>query len=914
MNKISFTNSRDKKKKKKKTSNNFGSRNSVTTPDKLRSSLFSSESDITEDSNDHTNYRKDTSDIRPLESPVLESAATVSINRPPELNTKQPDTIVTMATTEENTTINHRQQQEEPRKQIMTAEEKRNRREETTEERRSRREERKRQMAAATRKKSQFDDKDANTNLMDKQKVDLLMNDEEKLINFVAKVNKVYQEKLKRPAPFMTFVICGMQSTGKSTIMERFMGSVLNIVQEGTGTRCPLDTTCIHDESAIEPRCELNGEELRTGDGGDKLTMEQVFQSITQHNRQLAAKDTFSTKPLHLVVRSQNVQNLRFVDTPGIISNKGTGTDNREDIKEIIVSTMKKPNTKLCVLLEPKEYATNSIIDFCDETFETRDRWINQSIFLMTKFDKQLEDSRTGSKANNFLKEYRANNIYPHLVITPTLEKEDIPTKDLFDKRQKLINSASTFEDERFGQWLEGHETFFQNDPGDELLHPKTKQSIGFSSAKTRMHKIMLEDTALRIPEVLRQIRIELHECQTTKAELLETQKLSDPTNLKIVVEEAMWTINKRIEDYLDGDLKSSIMLTTDQQGVQSLQNELDEEEDSEWAYKVLNHYTDSENRWRDQIDSLQGKYPDELQGDKKLFGGKQVQRAMEFFKVVTIETLPDPEELREHVASGTGYLAGGLQRENWERAMVQITKVCVKDNSHPGINYLIKHIGIIFKRFFRIALEDVKHGEILSSSFKALPTALETYLNTKFDSLLWDVMESAAEKAHDALEPLYSSIDPTLATYALVQAENAKSVLDSAEKRDKAVNDLSSDEMKNLMKVENKKEATSKKAFLPDERSAMITDSEIEKILCRSFQYILALSEFHVRNVRFQLNHYLYQGFKTAMSKNFNLKLINDEDWDGLVQPNPSVENELKDIDEKIAGLQEALQVVQQI
>merc|ERR1740124_732769 len=79
-----------------------------------------------------------------------------------------------------------------------------------------------------------------------------------------------------------------------------------------------------------------------------------------------------------------------------------------------------------------------------------------------------------------------------------------------------------------------------------------------------------------------------------------------------------------------------------------------------------------------------------------------------------------------------------------------------------------------------------------------------------------------------------------------------------------------------------------------------MITDSEIDNVLHRSFQYILASQEFHVRNVRFQLNHYLYQGFKTAMSKNFTLRLINEEDWNTLVQPNPSVANELKDIDEK--------------
>ena len=80
---------------------------------------------------------------------------------------------------------------------------------------------------------------------------DLLKRNEDQLLAFVAQVNHVYQENLKKDAPFMTFMFCGMQSAGKSTIMERFMNAVLNIVQEGTGTRCPLDTTCIHDAKCM---------------------------------------------------------------------------------------------------------------------------------------------------------------------------------------------------------------------------------------------------------------------------------------------------------------------------------------------------------------------------------------------------------------------------------------------------------------------------------------------------------------------------------------------------------------------------------------------------------------------------------------------------------------------------------------
>ncbi|GAX09558.1 hypothetical protein FisN_16Lu264 [Fistulifera solaris] len=116
---------------------------------------------------------------------------------------------------------------------------------------------------------------------------------------------------------------------------------------------------------------------------------------------------------------------MRFVDTPGIIANKSIGKNKRGDIKEILRKKMKdsntntNTNTKLCVLLEPTELATNPIIQFCDENFGGRDNWIDDAAFLMTKFDKQLEDVRTASKANNFFREYFNNKCYPHLVITP---------------------------------------------------------------------------------------------------------------------------------------------------------------------------------------------------------------------------------------------------------------------------------------------------------------------------------------------------------------------------------------------------------------------------------------------------------------------------------------------------------------
>jgi len=447
----------------------------------------------------------------------------------------------------------------------------------------------------------------------------------------------------------------------------------------------------------------------------------------------------------------------RFVDTPGIISNKSTGKDNREDIKHILQAELRKPNTKLCVLLEPKEFATNPIIDFCDETFSGRKNWIENATFLMTKFDKQLDDSRTCSKANNFFIEFQKNECFPHLVITPTLAKEDLPTKELFEARKDLLLKADESEKLRFDEWESGHASFRDEYGEKELLNEDTKAKLGFVTAKKEMRQIMLQDTAKRLPEVLTNLREELDKCQKEMKMLTEKAKFNDPKELKLQVSNILYFIEARIKAYLDGDIECAIKFP---EKLQDLESEIEFEEESEWADKDLNHFTENEDAWRTRIAEYEGEYPSHVQADQKFLGGKQVQRALEFFKLVMIRALPDPYDLKHIVANGTGYLGGNLQVENWERATVQIVRVCVKQVTHPGINYLIKHVGSIFRRLFLLALDDVKQGEQFSSVFKLMPTAVERYLNQEFDNMLWNLMKLAADKTHCSLEPMVRCSD----------------------------------------------------------------------------------------------------------------------------------------------------------
>jgi len=178
---------------------------------------------------------------------------------------------------------------------------------------------------------------------------------------------------------------------------------------------------------------------------------------------------------------------------------------------------------------------------------------------------------------------------------------------------------------------------------------------------------------------------------------------------------------------------------------------------------------------------------------------------------------------------------------------MVQITSVCIKDASHPGINCLIEHVGLIFRRLFSVAMEDIKQGEEFSAAFQLLPSSVERHLVSEFDGMLWDLMEEAAEQTHRSLEPMCSTKweDDTEGHCGTFIKQGDKCV-PAPSKEEEATEGIvsavtckmtalvmgSGSQAKSFLKAENSSRATEKKFFLPEERAAMITDKETDRIL----------------------------------------------------------------------------------
>jgi hypothetical protein len=276
---------------------------------------------------------------------------------------------------------------------------------------------------------------------------------------------------------------------------------------------------------------------------------------------------------------------------------------------------------------------------------------------------------------------------------------------------------------------------------------------------------------------------------------------------------------------------------------------------------------------------------------------------------------------------NATGYGTGLINHENWERSLVQTVQATMKKLSNPGINYLIKHIGSILRSLIDLAFDDVKTGGIMSSKYNLIPPSVEKYLHTSFEDMLWDLMVSSANKALICVEPMYTTIDPTLPTL--------KNIVDREKAEIEQLGDSSNDECQQSSFLRNFLNATTvtaqqakqkllgkqsdswkqkRQSFLPEQRSPMMTQDEADIVINYSLYYIIALMEFQKPMIQFQVNHHLYIGFREELEGTFATKLMDKADWTLLVVKDNEGAAELKNVEGNIVTLTEAIKMVQKM
>ncbi|XP_027181500.1 dynamin-related protein 1E-like isoform X1 [Coffea eugenioides] len=179
-----------------------------------------------------------------------------------------------------------------------------------------------------------------------------------------------------------TIVVLGGQSSGKSSVLESFVGR--DFLPRGSGivTRRPL----ILQLYKIDPGKENYAQFLHTGDK-KFIDFSMVRKEIQEETDRVTGKaKQISALPINLSIYSPNVVNLTLVDLPGLtkVAVEGQPESIVQEIENMVRSYVEKPNTIILAITPAnQDLATSDAIKIAREVDPAGERTFG----VLTKLD-----------------------------------------------------------------------------------------------------------------------------------------------------------------------------------------------------------------------------------------------------------------------------------------------------------------------------------------------------------------------------------------------------------------------------------------------------------------------------------------------------------------------------------------------
>lgn len=126
-----------------------------------------------------------------------------------------------------------------------------------------------------------------------------------------------YVQLLKYAAEYQVSIdipqllLLGIQSAGKTSFIESFVGFPVGFTSPGTGTRCPVRYYLRFNSEAHQPRVKVDDKAYSAEDLRNVITA-----------RMQALGETFSEKMINVEIESSHIPNIVLVDLPGLVADE----------------------------------------------------------------------------------------------------------------------------------------------------------------------------------------------------------------------------------------------------------------------------------------------------------------------------------------------------------------------------------------------------------------------------------------------------------------------------------------------------------------------------------------------------------------------------------------------------------------
>ncbi len=207
-------------------------------------------------------------------------------------------------------------------------------------------------------------------------------------------MNRLKDAGIKNFFQVPELVVVGIQSSGKSAVLERIIGIELLPSASGLCTRTPIEVRLINTEK--EEYANIFLRESETDETEKEVYVENLVDIkqmiIDQTKLKAGGNKDIKDKPIVITVFSPKCPNLTLIDLPGVVNLPIPDSDQPENIKEITLNITRryceKPqNLILCVLDSCADINTNEILKFCKDL----DKEGKRTMCVLTKCDRLNE-------------------------------------------------------------------------------------------------------------------------------------------------------------------------------------------------------------------------------------------------------------------------------------------------------------------------------------------------------------------------------------------------------------------------------------------------------------------------------------------------------------------------------------------
>ena len=155
---------------------------------------------------------------------------------------------------------------------------------------------------------------------------------------FITTVDELRDFGLQSYIDLPRIAVVGLQSAGKSSLLESIVGYDFLPRGEGICTRRPLELRLVHNTEAQKPYAEF-----------ERFPKEYItdFEEVKRKIELLTDKDAGQRKgiieePIVLTIVAKTVPDLSLVDLPGITKVPVKGSDHKDDIEELTKGLCRK--------------------------------------------------------------------------------------------------------------------------------------------------------------------------------------------------------------------------------------------------------------------------------------------------------------------------------------------------------------------------------------------------------------------------------------------------------------------------------------------------------------------------------------------------------------------------------------------